>query len=45
MNMQSPKILRKLLLLLGTNVLKVLIAEHDDAALRDEQSKLILLSI
>lgn len=35
--MQRPEILSKLFLLLKTNVLEILIAEDDDAALGDEQ--------
>jgi hypothetical protein len=35
MDMQSAKVLRKFLLLLCTNVLEILIAEDDDASLRD----------
>lgn len=36
-DMQRPEILSKLFLLLKTNVLEILIAEDDDAALGDEQ--------
>jgi hypothetical protein len=45
MNMQSAKVLRELLLLLGTYVLEILIAEDDDTSLRDKQSKFVLLGV
>ena len=45
MNVQTTKVLRELFLSLGTYVLEVLTAEHDDSTLGDEQSKLVLLSI
>lgn len=45
MDVQTTKVLREIFLSLGTYVLEVLIAEHDDSSLCDKQSKLVLLSI
>lgn len=45
MNMQRPKILTELLLLLNANVLEVLVAEDNNASLCDQEGKLILLGI
>jgi hypothetical protein len=36
MDMQSAEVLRELLLLLGTDVLEILLAEDDDTSLRDK---------
>ena len=44
-DMQRPEIPPKLLLLLQPNVLEILIAEDDDAALGDEQRELVLLEV
>ena len=45
MNMKLAKVLGKLFLPLGADVLEVLIAEHNHASLCNDQSKLILLRI
>lgn len=44
-DMQPTKILAKLLLLLGANILKVLVPEDDNTPLSNQQRKLILLRI
>jgi hypothetical protein len=45
MNVQRAEILAEFLLLLRANVFEVLVPKHDDTALGNEQSKLILLNI
>jgi hypothetical protein len=45
MNVESTKILSELFLLLGANVLKVLVAEHDNASLSNQQRELVPLHV
>ncbi len=45
MNVQLSKVLSKLLLLLGTNILEVLASEDNNSSLGNQKSKLIFLLI
>lgn len=45
MDMQTTKVLPKLLLLLQPDVLEVLVSEHDHASLRHQERELVLLGI
>jgi hypothetical protein len=45
MNVQRPEILAECLLLLDSDVLKVLVAEDYDASFSDEEGEFVLLDV